>query len=420
MKVKNAFLYVLIGFSSFVYAQGDPMRGPLNQPSNGVIDGVVLNDELPVSMVKPYEFVRSSDYVFSKRVYSRIDAREKINQSIFLPFDSFDGEEGETSSYNPANAKDVDNTSWSRDQSNWSLWTVILRHILLGDLTVYQVASDNYPDVEDGYNLRYPVVKNANYNGNDYFLNSAYKKTISNIISANGRGEDLKFAMLSDPEDTIIVTKTNQTLSAFIDSAILANPDYISIQAIDQEKLASWWEAANEGSIVKKDYKMMYAASNSIFAFNVKEDWYFDKELSVFEKRIICIAPVARYTYSDLATTTERGDLLVYNKLGKAYRFDNGFDEYTEQWEEREMFWLYFPELRNVIVNYFVYNEKSDADRMSFDDLFLLRYYSGQIYKSSNRYDQEVQDYRHGVDALYEAEKFKDKMRNWEHDVWNF
>jgi hypothetical protein len=420
MKVKNVFLYVLIGFSSFVNAQGDPMRGPLNQPSNGVIDGVVLNDELPVSMVKPYEFVRPSDYVFSKRVYSRIDAREKINQSIFLPFDSFDGEEGETSSYNPANAKDVDNTSWSRDQSNWSLWTVILRHILLGDLTVYQVASDNYPDVEDGYNLRYPVVKNANYNGNDYFLNSAYKKTISNIISANGRGDDLKFAMLSDPEDTIIVTKTNQTLSAFIDSAILANPDYISIQAIDQEKLASWWEAANEGSIVKKDYKMMYAASNSIFAFNVKEDWYFDKELSVFEKRIICIAPVARYTYSDQATTTERGDLLVYNKLGKAYRFDNGFEEYTEQWEEREMFWLYFPELRNVIVNYFVYNDKNDSDRMSYDELFLLRYYSGQIYKSSNRYDQEVQDYRHGVDALYEAEKFKDKMRNWEHDVWNF
>ena len=420
MKVKNVFLYVLIGFSSFVNAQGDPMRGPLNQPSNGVIDGVVLNDELPVSMVKPYEFVRSSDYVFSKRVYSRIDAREKINQSIFLPFDSFDGEEGETSSYNPANAKDVDNTSWSRDQSNWSLWTVILRHILLGDLTVYQVASDNYPDVEDGYNLRYPVVKNANYNVNDYFLNSAYKKTISNIISANGRGDDLKIARLSDPEDTIIVTKTNQTLSAFIDSAILADPDYISIQAIDQEKLASWWEATNEGSVVKKDYKMMYAASNSIFAFNVKEDWYFDKELSVFEKRIICIAPVARYTYSDLATTTERGDLLVYNKLGKAYRFDTGFEEYTEQWEEREMFWLYFPELRNVIVNYFVYNDKNDSDRMSYDELFLLRYYSGQIYKSSNRYDQEVQDYRHGVDALYEAEKFKDKMRNWEHDVWNF
>ena len=164
----------------------------------------------------------------------------------------------------------------------------------------------------------------------------------------------------------------------------------------------------------------MFAASNSIFAYNIKEDWYFDKELSMFEKRIICIAPVARYTYSVLEPTTERGDLLVYNKLGKAYRFDNVFEEYTDQWEEREMFWLYFPELRNIIVNYFVYNDKSDAQMMSFDDLFWKRRFSGQIYKSSNRFDQEIEDYRYGVDALYKAEEFKNTMRNWEHDVWNY
>jgi hypothetical protein len=421
MKIKNAFLYVLIGLSSFVNAQGDqPMRGPLNQLSNGVIDGVVVNDELPVSFVKPYEFVRSSDYVFSKRVYSRIDAREKINQSIFLPFDSFDGDEGQSSSYNPTNVKDVDNTSWSRDQSNWSLWTVILRHILLGDLTVFEVASINYPDVEDGYNLRYPVDKTPNLDRKDYFLNSAYRKKISSIISANGKGEDLKFPKASDAEDTITIVKTNQTLSAFIDSAVLADPDYSTLKAIDPADLSAWWDAALVNQTVAKGRVQMFAASNSIFAYNVKEDWYFDKELSVFEKRIICIAPVARYTYSDSVVTTERGDLLVYNKSGKAYIFDNGFVEYTDQWEEREMFWLYFPELRNVIVNYFVSNDKNDSDRMSFDELFSLRYYSGQIYKSSNRYDQEIQDYRHGVDALYEAEKFKDKMRNWEHDVWNF
>jgi hypothetical protein len=421
MKVKNAFLYVLIGFSSFVYAQGDPMRGPLNQPSNGVIDGVVVNEELPVSFVKPYEFVRSSDYVFSKRVYSRIDAREKINQSIFLPFDSFDGDEDNGSSFNPANVNEVDDNSWKRDQSNWSLWTVILRHIFLGDLTVYQVSSSN-SDVEDGYNLRYPVVKNANYNGNDYFSNSIYKATILDVISANGKGDDLKFAKISDVYDTIRITKTDQTLSVFLDSlkACPDSVDYQALQGIDPADLVAWWAAAKVGQIVKKDYKTMYAASNSVFAYNIKEDWYFDKELSVFEKRIICIAPVARYTYDPLATTTERGDLLVYNNSGKAYRFDNVFEEYTDQWEEREMFWLYFPELRNVIVNYFVSNDKNDSDRMSFDELFFLRYYSGQIYKSSNRYDQEIQDYRHGVDALYEAEKFKDKMRNWEHDVWNF
>jgi hypothetical protein len=420
MKATIGLIYFCIGLTSIVNGQGDPMRGPLNQPSNGVIDGVVLQEELPVGAARPYEFVRAADYAFAKRVYSRIDAREKINHSIFLPFDSFDGGDGESSTYSPSSVKEVDNTAWNRNQSNWSLWTVILRHILLGDLTVYQVASDNYPTLEDGYSLKYPVVKNANFAGNDYFLNSQYKKTISDIISANGKGDDLKLPRLSDPEDTILVVRTDQTLQVFLDSAIAADPDYESFLAVDKDKFTAWWDAAIVGTVVKKDYKIMYAASNSIFAYNIKEDWYFDKELSMFEKRIIAIAPVARYTVADGQADDERGDLLVYNKGGKAYRYDNGFEEYTDEWAEKEMFWLYFPELRNVIVNYFVYNEKSDAQWMSFDDLFWKRRFSGQIYKSSNRFDQEIEDYRYGVDALYQAEQFKNTMRNWEHDVWNY
>lgn len=420
MKANIGLIYLFIGFASLVNAQGDPMRGPMNQPSNGVIDGVVLQEELPVGSARPYEFVRAADYTFSKRVYSRIDSREKINQSIFLPYDSFDGTEGESSTYSPSSIKEVDNTSWNRNQSNWSLWTIILRHILLGDLTVYQVSSDLNPTVEDGYSLKYAIEKNPNYNGNDYFLNGAYKKTISDIISANGKGDELKLPRMSDPEDTIIVVRTDQTLQVFLDSAIAADPDYESFLAVDRDKFNSWWESAIVGTIVKKDYKIMYAASNSIFAYNIKEDWYFDKELSMFEKRIISIAPVARYTVSEEQEDDERGDLLIYNKRGKAWTYDNGFVEYNDQWEEREMFWLYFPELRNVLVNYFVYNDKSDAQMMSFDDLFWKRRFSGQIYKSSNRFDQEIEDYRYGVDALYKAEEFKNTMRNWEHDVWNY
>ena len=422
MKVNVGLIYFFIGLCSFVCAQGDPMRGPLNQPSNGVIDGVVLQEELPVGAARPYEFVRAADYAFAKRVYSRIDAREKMNHSIFLPYDSFEGAEGESSSYSPSSLKEVDNTSWNRNQSNWSLWTIILRHILLGDLTVYQVASDLNPTVEDGYSLKYPMVKNPNFNGNDYFLSGQYKKAISDIISANGKGDDLKLARISDTEDSITIVKTNQTLQVFLDSSIKADPDYEAFLSVDRDKFQGWWDAANVNSTVRKDYKVMYAASNSIFAYNIKEDWYFDKELSMFEKRIICIAPVARYTVDVNSTDpdAERGDLLVYSKSGKAYIFGKGFEEYEDEYEEREMFWLYFPELRNVIVNYFVYNEKSDAQWMSFDDLFWKRRFSGQIYKSSNRFDQEIEDYRYGVDALYQAEQFKNTMRNWEHDVWNY
>ena len=139
----------------------------------------------------------------------------------------------------------------------------------------------------------------------------------------------------------------------------------------------------------------------------------------MFEKCIIAIAPVARYTVAevveDQAGDVERGDLMIYTKSGKAFTYvtNEGFVEYNGEWAEKEMFWLYFPELRNVIVNYFVYNDKSDAQWMSFDDLFWKRRFSGQIYKSSNRFDQEIEDYRYGVDALYQAEQFKNTLASF-------
>ena len=84
------------------------------------------------------------------------------------------------------------------------------------------------------------------------------------------------------------------------------------------------------------------------------------------------------------------------------------------------MFWLYFPELRNVMVNYYVYNNQSDAQWMTFDDFFWKRMFSATIYRASDQFDREIEDYRYGVDALYEAEKIKETMRTWETDLWNY
>jgi len=408
---------------NLIFCQDTPLRGPFNQPSNGVIDGVVLKEELPTRSTVPYQSVRAADYVWSKRLYSRIDAREKINQQLFLPFDSFDGTT-DGSFYKPTIVEEVDDYSWNKDQSRWSLWTIIFRHVLLGDLTVYKVASDAYPALEDGYSLKYPIAQKPNLNRSDYFNDQLYRKEINNLISTNGEGDDLKFARESDTDDTIVITKTNQTISVFVDSCLRSDPDYESLKGIDPKKLAAWWEATPVlGSIVKKDNKIMYIASNSIFGYNIKEDWFFDKQRSVLDRRIISIAPLARFTVDLEENTVERGDLLVYDKEGKSFVYskeETGFVEYTDTYEERELFWLYFPELRNVIVNYFVYNDKSDAQWMSFDDLFWKRQFSAQIYKTTDKFDRDIEDYKYGVDALYEAERIKDEVRKWEIDVWNY
>ena len=420
--MKKIFLCFSIFFLSinFFFCQDIPLRGPFNQPSNGVIDGVVIKEELPTRSIVPYQSVRAADYVWSRRLYSRIDAREKMNQILFLPFDSFDGTT-DGSFYKPTKMEEVDDYSWNKDQSRWSLWTIIFRHVLLGDLTVYKVASDAYPALEDGYSLKYPIIQKPNLNRSDYFNDPSYRKEINGIISSNGVGEYLRLPKVSDPLDTFDIIKTNQAAQEYIDSMVLSDSDYALLSGLDKDKFKFWWDAANPSSILRKDPKILYLASNSIFGYNIKEDWFFDKQRSLLDRRIISIAPLARYSVDLTSDLSERGDLLVYNKEGKSFKYENGeFIEYTDNYEEREVFWLYFPELRNVMVNYFVYNDKSDAQWMSFDDLFWKRQFNAQIYKSSDKFDREIEDYKYGVDALYEAERLKDEIRKWEIDVWNY
>jgi hypothetical protein len=174
---------------------------------------------------------------------------------------------------------------------------------------------------------------------------------------------------------------------------------------------------------------VQYISSQSITAYNIKEDWFFDKERSMLDRRIIAIAPVARLKPLEDQDNGEISDdgidrfknFVAMNRNGELEHNDNGvFSKYDGKILEKELFWLYFPEVREVLVNYYIYNEKSDAQWMSFDDLFWKRKFISTIYRVSDKFDREVEDYKHGVDALYQAEKIKDEIRTWEIDVWNY
>ncbi|MEN8786427.1 MAG: gliding motility protein GldN [Flavobacteriales bacterium] len=131
--------------------------------------------------------------------------------------------------------------------------------------------------------------------------------------------------------------------------------------------------------------------ADNIMQYLVKEDWFFDKQRSVMDVRIIGICPI-------IATYDEDGEFKA----------------------PKQLFWLYFPECRYVFQNYFVYNRQNDAQRMSFDDLFWKRQFASYIYKESNVYDREINHYeKNGIKVLLEGEKIKNKMLNIEHDLWH-
>lgn len=125
--------------------------------------------------------------------------------------------------------------------------------------------------------------------------------------------------------------------------------------------------------------------------FRVKEVWFFDEETSTMQVRILGIAP-----------------MIDVND-------DNGNFRY-----EKPMFWVYYPEAREILSRHQVFNSFNDSSKMSWEDLFEMRYFSSYIFKESNVYDRRLQDYLSGVDLLMEADKIKSGIFNFEHDLWTY
>lgn len=125
--------------------------------------------------------------------------------------------------------------------------------------------------------------------------------------------------------------------------------------------------------------------------FRLKEVWFFDKESSTLQARILGIAPIKE-------VKDDKGN----------FRF------------EQPMFWAYYPTLRQILARHEAFNTLNDASRMTWEDIFEMRYFSSYIMKESNVYDRRVQDYKQGIDILLEAENIKNTIFNFEHDLWTY
>ena len=268
-------MYMTAAFGQGGVQSGD-LRGPVNVLPNGVIDGVVMKEEVLVRQAVQPEYVREADMVWSKRVFSRIDSRERINHELFYPFDTFDGSPQGGTDYNPLTRSDIDNPDWNKDQQRWSLWTIILRHIMLGDLTVFQVSNPDYETLEDGYSLRYPIPRVGK---DDYFTSGVYRGKVNNVVSSRARGAMFYYQRI-DLADSVNIIKTNQTFEKYIDS--LKSDQSLAEQNkdlfdLDLEVIKGFWERTTVNDALYFSDVVNYVGSSHIIAYNIKEDWFFDK-----------------------------------------------------------------------------------------------------------------------------------------------
>ena len=136
---------------------------------------------------------------------------------------------------------------------------------------------------------------------------------------------------------------------------------------------------------------------DSFYKFHVKEEVIFDKESSRLFWRILGIAPLKR--------------------IITASGLDMG---------ESELFWVYYPDMRPIFAKYEVYNGKNFGARMSWEELFESRMFYGRIIKSSidNPNDKYIKNYAGLGDQpilqLLEGENIKEKIFNYEQDLWSY
>ena len=133
---------------------------------------------------------------------------------------------------------------------------------------------------------------------------------------------------------------------------------------------------------------------NTVKKWRLKEEWFFDKQRSVMDVRIIGLAPLQ-----------EDRDEVTGKLLGTF----------------SPLFWVHFPEARKVLINAEVFNlVKNDAERRTYDDIFWKRMFGSTIVKESNVMDRNLNEYMVGLDALLEAESIKAEIFNFEHDLWEY
>ena len=124
--------------------------------------------------------------------------------------------------------------------------------------------------------------------------------------------------------------------------------------------------------------------------YRIKEDWILDSKRSIFEPRIVGIAPMR---------------------------------EVEGNWQP--VFWVYYEDARELLSKKKLVNPANDASTLTFDDFFVRRLFSSYIVKETNPSNQNINDILGLTDPkdprkLYESERIKKSISDFEQGLWEY
>ncbi|GAB4094086.1 type IX secretion system ring subunit PorN/GldN [Flaviaesturariibacter terrae] len=189
----------------------------------------------------------------------------------------------------------------------------------------------------------------------------------------------------------------NGSVTAFSDERFTTPMTSTEIQGLTQgsRDTTPVVDINDPSKIVKYTVTSASFDAKSVTKLRIKEEWVFDREASRMFVRILGIAPLKTLFN---ANGTERGSSV--------------------------MFWVYYPDLRGTLAKYEVYNPKNmGASRMTWEELFEARMFSSYIIKSTldNPGNKGIKAMiKDPILALLEGDNIKDRIFNYEQDLWSY
>ena len=143
-----------------------------------------------------------------------------------------------------------------------------------------------------------------------------------------------------------------------------------------------------DGELIPKEI-----GSDDITGYRLKGMWYFDKRRGELRYRLLGLMPI-----------------------GEDLKNLDGDEE-----KKTNLFWIWYPSIREILHEELVFNDTSNANQISFDQLLLSRRFSSYIYKEDNIYgDRSISQYKKkGLESILESERIKKEILDFEQDLWN-
>jgi len=321
-----------------------------------------------------YGYVDERDIMFSKVIWEVIDLDQRVNFPYLYPIDTM-----------------------VVGKERRPLIHYLLKGIERGDITlIYDDGKFNDKITYDNF-----LNKNTNFQGLSYreintrgrnIIDTQASGSLNFFVMNNEISLGVQYDSIADLDDYVSILSYEQQFDESKRDELQA------YESTRDEALMDWFQE-NYGDKYVDTYEFTY---DMIDHYKIKGIWYFDKRIAELKYRPLAIAPVARQ---------------VLNK-----KDDTGVSP-EDRSEPVEMFWVYYPDARNVLKDSYVFSDRNSVVRKSFDELINARRFHTMIYLEENMYeDREIGEYitDNAFQRLLESERIKEKIRNFEHDMWSW